>query len=325
MKLKDKFGREINYLRLSVTDRCNLRCTYCMPEQGLTFAKRDNLLTYEELLQLVDILGELGISKVRLTGGEPFVRADFMYFLRELRKKEFLEKISITSNLTLIRPHLNELLELGIRDINVSLDALDKKKFFEITRRDEYDEVHKALMLMIEKGFNIKINCVVMKGTNEDQVLPLLKLAKEHPVSVRFLEEMPFNGSGETRKEVMNYKEILSLISARYDYSPLINEASSTSQNYKIEGFAGSFGIIPSFSRTFCGDCNRLRLAATGEVRTCLYGGDELSLRDLLRSGISEEEIKETLVQAVGNKPKDGFAAASENKEEYLSMTKLGG
>lgn len=325
MKLIDKFGREINYLRLSVTDRCNLRCTYCMPERGLVFANRDNLLTYEELLRLVDILGTLGISKVRLTGGEPFVRSDFMYFLKELRTRKFLEKISITSNLTLIRPHLDELLELGIRDINVSLDAIDKQTFLEITRRDEYEKVYQALMQMIEKGFNIKINCVVMQGVNDNQVLPLLELAKDHPISVRFLEEMPFNGSGEARKEVMNYQEILSLISETHNYSPLLDEASSTSRNYKIEGFSGSFGIIPSFSRTFCGDCNRLRLAATGEVRTCLYGGDQLSLRDLLRSGASEDEMKEVLIQAVGDKSKDGFAASSENKEEYISMTKLGG
>jgi len=324
MELKDKFGRKINYLRLSVTDRCNLRCTYCMPEQGLSFAKRETVLSYEELLRLMDILGDLGISKIRITGGEPFVRADLMYFLRELRKKPFLEAISITSNLTVIRPHVDELLDLGIRDVNVSLDALDRQKFFEITKRDKYEEVYLALMEMIEKGFNVKINCVVMKETNEDQVLPLLGLAKDHPVSVRFLEEMPFNGSGEARSKVMNYNEILSLISECYDYSPLIDAPSSTSKNYKIDGFAGSFGIIPSFSRTFCGDCNRLRLAATGEVRTCLYGGDELNLRDMLRSGKSDE-IKEALIHAVGLKQKDGFAAAAENEENYLSMTKLGG
>jgi len=324
MELKDKFGRKINYLRLSVTDRCNLRCTYCMPEQGLAFAKRDTLLSYEEILLLMDILGDLGISKIRITGGEPFVRRDLMYLLRELRKKPFLEAISITSNLTVIRPHVDELLDLGIRDVNVSLDALDSQKFFEITKRDEYEEVHQTLMQMIKKGFNIKVNCVVMKGTNEDQVLPLLGLAKDHPVSVRFLEEMPFNGSGEARSKVMNYNEILSLISHRYDYSPLIDEASSTSKNYKIDGFAGAFGIIPSFSRTFCGDCNRLRLAVTGEVRTCLYGGDVLNLRDMLRSDRSDE-IKEALIRAVGLKQKDGFAAAAENEENYLSMTKLGG
>ncbi len=325
MKLNDKFGREINYLRLSVTDRCNLRCTYCMPERGMAFAQREQLLSYEELLLLVDTLGELGISKVRLTGGEPFVRTDLPYFLKELRKRIFLEQISITSNLTLIRPHLDELLDLDIRDINVSLDALDKQKFFDITRRDEFDEVSKSLHLMIEKGFNLKLNCVVMKGKNEDQILPLLNFTKEHPVSVRFLEEMPFNGSGQGSSEVLKYKQILSLIETHYKYSPLIHEPSSTSQNYQIDGFKGTFGVIPSFSRTFCGDCNRLRLAATGEMRTCLYGQNQLNLKELLRSGIPKNQMKKEIIEAVMHKPENGFAASNENEEKYLSMIKLGG
>ncbi len=324
-KLQDKFGREINYLRLSVTDRCNLRCTYCMPERGLKFAVRETLLTYEELLDLADILGGVGINKIRITGGEPFVRADLIDFLRRLAAKPFLEKISITSNLTLIRPHLEELLKLGIKDVNASLDSLDKEKFHEITRRDEFDEVEQTLYEMIDRGFNLKINCVVMSGTNEDQVLPLLNLAEKHRVSVRFLEEMPFNGSGEELGRTLDYKSILGIISESYEYTKLIDEPSSTSQNYHIEGFRGNFGVIPSFSRTFCGDCNRLRLSATGEVRTCLYGQNQLNLRDLLRGGSSEEEIQAALKEAVLKKPKDGFAAADENEKTYLSMTKLGG
>ena len=325
MKLTDKFDRGIDYLRLSVTDRCNLRCAYCMPERGMKFAHRDQLLSYEELLTLVDIMGDLGISKLRLTGGEPFVRSNLMSFLTELRKRDFLKKISITSNLTLIEPHLEQLLQLGIKDVNVSLDAVDRQKFFEITKRDEYEEVISALHKMIEKGFNLKLNCVVMKGTNEDQILPMLDLAKEYPLSIRFLEEMPFNGLGEAKAEVLSYNQILELIGQHHNYSSLIDEASSTSQNYGVDGFAGTFGVIPSFSRTFCGDCNRLRLASTGEVRTCLYGSDQLNLKTLLRDGHSEDEIKRQLVNAVANKPKDGFEAESENQESYLSMTKLGG
>ncbi|WP_425390735.1 GTP 3',8-cyclase MoaA [Ekhidna sp.] len=324
-KLQDKFGREINYLRLSVTDRCNLRCTYCMPERGMVFEPKEHILSYEELLKLADLMGEMGINKIRLTGGEPFVRADLMYFINELSKKPYLEKISITSNLTLIRPHLDELERLGVKDINVSLDCLDRQKFKEITRRDEYEEVSGALHEMIARNFNLKVNCVVMQGVNEDQILPLIELAKEHPVSVRFLEEMPFNGSGGKVETPMNYKDILSIIEKEYDYNKMIDGPHSTSQNYQIAGFKGSFGVIPSFSRTFCGDCNRLRMSATGEIRTCLYGNSQLNLRDILRSGASREEVKEALMVAVANKPKDGFAAAEENEKEYLSMTKLGG
>ncbi|MEP5611164.1 MAG: GTP 3',8-cyclase MoaA [Cyclobacteriaceae bacterium] len=324
-KLKDKFGREINYLRLSVTDRCNLRCTYCMPERGLKFAPKQTLLSYEELLELADVLGSVGINKIRITGGEPFVRTDLMAFLRELATKSYLEKISITSNLTLIRQHLEELQSIGIHDVNVSLDCLERERFKEVTRRDEFEEVEQTLYEMIDRGFNIKINCVAMAGVNEDQIIPLLNLAKERPVSVRFLEEMPFNGSGSEFQRTLKYKTILDIISKEFEFTKLLDEPSSTSQNYAIEGFSGSFGVIPSFSRTFCGDCNRLRLAATGEVRTCLYGPDELNIRDMLRNGDSKDAIRLALAEAVLNKPKDGFAAADENEKTYLSMTKLGG
>ena len=291
----------------------------------MVFSPKRDVLHYEEMLRLVAILSELGIRKVRITGGEPFVRVDLMHLLRELTKNQNIHQISITSNLTVIRPHLDELKALGITSVNVSLDALDKQRFFEITKRDVYEEVERALFEMIKKEFQVKINCVVMKGQNEDQIVPLLELAKAHPVSVRFLEEMPFNGLGVEKKDLLSYNEILALIRTHYVFNQLPAEPSSTSQNYQIEGFKGNFGVIPSFSRTFCGDCNRLRLSATGEVRTCLYGGDELNLRDMLRSGVSEEEVKQAVMDAVSRKPKDGFAAAEENEQTYLSMTKLGG
>jgi len=322
--LTDKFDRQINYLRLSVTDRCNLRCTYCMPERGMTFASKDKLLTYEELSTLVDYMGDLGVDKVRITGGEPFVRAELINFLRTLSQKSFLKSIAITSNLTVIAPYIDELKELGITKINVSLDALDRDRFKEITRRDEYDVVYRNLMTMIEQDFDIKINCVVMKGKNEDQIIPLMELAKNNPVSVRFLEEMPFNGTGGT-SETLSYRQILDKIESAYSFNKLIDLPNSTSQNYEVEGFAGSFGVIPSFSRTFCGSCNRLRMSATGSIRTCLYGKDQVNLRDLLRDGVEEEEIKNTLIQTVSHKPVDGFAAADELNGKYESMIKLGG
>lgn len=324
-KLEDKFGRQITYLRLSVTDRCNLRCNYCMPEMGMTFAPKKEILSYEEMLILSELLGELGINKIRITGGEPFVRKDLIYFLKNLVSLPSIDQVSITSNLTLIKPYLVELKQLGITSINVSLDALEKQKFFKITRRDVFEEVRSTLYEMIEMEFKLKINCVVMKDQNEDQIIPLLELARLNNLSVRFLEEMPFNGMGESKSELLNYKEILALIEEQYEFSRLIDEPSSTSMNYKIDGFEGNFGIIPSFSRTFCGECNRLRLSATGEIRTCLYGGNELNLRDMLRSGRSVEEMKKELILAVDRKPKDGFSAAEQNERTYLSMTKLGG
>lgn len=322
--LTDKFGRNIDYLRLSVTDRCNLRCTYCMPSQGLKFADKSNLLTYEEIYQLIDLLGEMGLQKVRITGGEPFVRSGMMEFLEKLAQRTFLKSIAITSNLTLIAPHIEQLKALGIKSVNVSLDALDRGRFHQITLRDEYDVVLNNLLKMIDLGFDVKVNCVVMKGKNEDQVLLLTEFAKQHPVSVRFLEEMPFNGSGAAN-ETLNYEAILRLISAHYELDRQLDLPNSTSQNYQIPGFVGTVGVIPSFSRTFCGSCNRLRISATGDLRTCLYGGNQLSIRDMLRTGMSDAAIRQAIQQAVWLKPKDGFAAADENNNHYESMTKLGG
>jgi cyclic pyranopterin phosphate synthase len=296
-----------------------------MPASGMTFAQKQTLLSYEELLSLADIMGSVGINKVRITGGEPFVRADLMSFLKELSTKSYLDKISITSNLTLIQPHLDELEKIGIKDVNVSLDSLNKENFRAITRRDEFTKVESALHEMIDRNFNIKINCVVMAGVNEDQIIPMLNLAKEKPVSVRFLEEMPFNGSGVELPKTISYQQILSEIEKKFTFTKMLDEPSSTSQNYEIDGFAGSFGVIPSFSRTFCGECNRLRLSSTGEIRTCLYGQNQLNLRDMLRDGEKKESIQTALLNAVLNKPKDGFAAADENEKTYLSMTKLGG
>lgn len=322
--LQDKFGRNIDYLRLSVTDRCNLRCTYCMPKEGLKFADKSHLLSYEEIDQLIDLLGDMGLQKVRITGGEPFVRSGIMDCLRSLAAKPFLNSIAITSNLTLIAPHIEELKSLGINKVNVSLDALSRDRFHEITLRDQYDVVMDNLLKMIALDFDVKVNCVVMKGKNEDQLLPLLELARTRKVSIRFLEEMPFNGSGKAH-ETLNYHQIIDLISAHYELTKQIDLPNSTSQNYTISGFQGSVGVIPSFSRTFCGTCNRLRVSATGDLRTCLYGRNQLNVKELLRSDMSHKDIQLAIQQAVWQKPIDGFAAADENNNLYESMTKLGG
>ena len=305
--LVDKFGRRINYLRLSVTDRCNLRCSYCMPEHGMKFSERKDLLTYEEILKIVSLLGKEGVNKIRLTGGEPFVRRDLINLIRALKQAKFLRKLAITTNITLIQEHIEELERLGVWDVNVSLDAVERKKFHEITRRDEYDVVKKNLDDLIKEGFEVKINCVVMKGKNEDQILPMIELAKENEnVDVRFLEEMPFNGSGVAGQEVLNYQGIIDRINARHELFRLTEETSSTAQLYTIPGYLGKIGIIPSYSRTFCGDCNRLRLSATGDLRTCLYGQSQLNLRDMLRGGSTDHGIIKAIKDAVIAKPISG-------------------
>ncbi|MEM7485080.1 MAG: GTP 3',8-cyclase MoaA [Bacteroidota bacterium] len=327
--LIDNHNREINYLRLAVTDRCNLRCNYCMPSEGINFVKNDKLLSIEELIQVGNILVEQGIDKIRITGGEPFVRKDVMVLLRALTKMKGLEDISVTTNATLIGPHIDELKELGIKNINVSLDSINKETFERITRRKQFETVHNNLIRLITEGFNVRINFIVLDGQNEQDILPILKVMKHHNVSVRFLEEMPFNGGSKNFTSIKwNYKAILEHIAQAYpNYQKQESPKTSTSINYKIPGHQGTFGIIPSFSRTFCGSCNRLRVTATGDVVTCLYGKPKVNLRDIIRKADGEENVKNAILKAVGNRAKTGFDAQHEHSNTVFdsSMTSIGG
>lgn len=326
--LIDNHNRKINYLRLAVTDRCNLRCNYCMPESGIDFSKKDTLFTLEELSRLSSILVSQGIDKIRITGGEPFVRKDLMVLIRNLSNMKGLKDISITTNATLIGPYITELKALGIKNINVSMDAINRETFKKITRRDEYNIVYDNIIRMINEGFNVRINFIALTGQNTQDILPMLALAKNYNVCVRYLEEMPFNGgSRHFEGNTWDYKRILSHIKEAYpDYEEIPSEATSTSMNYKIPGFKGTFGIIPSFSRTFCGNCNRLRITATGDVITCLYAQPSMNIREILRGESSEEKVKQQILKAIGNRAKTGFEAQKLQKGTYTnSMTTIGG
>ena len=325
--LIDKFGRTLNYLRLSVTDRCNLRCYYCMPEEGVAYVQQNALLTWNEMYLLTHLFASLGVSKIRITGGEPFVRNGIMPFLKNISDLPGLDEINITTNATLTGTYIAELKALGITKLNISLDSLDKERFYQITRRDVFEKVYQTILTLLSEGFDIKLNCVLSAGKNVDDIIPFIELTKHHPVSVRFLEEMPFNGGETFDVANWNYKDIYRHISHHYDdIITLENSPNSTSLNYKVPGYAGSFGIIPSFSRTFCGTCNRLRLSATGELRTCLYGAPAVNLRDALRNGADENELKNIIINAVAGRAKDGFAAQeTNNKTHHDSMSVLGG
>ncbi|RRQ48928.1 GTP 3',8-cyclase MoaA [Maribacter algicola] len=326
--LIDNHNRKINYLRLAVTDRCNLRCNYCMPAEGINFAKNDKLLTMEELKTLSEILVGQGIDKIRITGGEPFVRKDLMELLRHLAKLDGLKDISVTTNATLIGPYIDELKSMGIKNINVSLDAIHRETFERITRRNQYDTVHNNLIRLISEGFNVRINFIALDGQNTQDILPILELAKHYPVSVRFLEEMPFNGGSKTfQKIAWDYKRILDHIKSEHpDYYKLESPKTSTSINYKIPGHLGTFGVIPSFSRTFCGTCNRLRVSATGDVITCLYGKPSANLRNIMRGADSKNKVKEEVLKAVGSRAKTGFEAQEKYANVFSnSMTSIGG
>jgi len=299
-----------------------------MPEAGINFAENNKLLSIEELITVSENLVELGIDKIRITGGEPFVRKDLMVLMRKLAGIKALKDISVTTNATLIGNHIDELKALGITNINLSLDAIDKETFEKITRRSQYEIVHRNLLRLIDEDFNIRINFVVLDGQNTQDILPILELTKHHNVSVRFLEEMPFNGGSRTFNTIKwDYKYILEYIQTKYpDITLIPSEKTSTSINYKIKNHVGSFGLIPSFSRTFCGSCNRLRISATGDVITCLYGKPVANIREVLRAHQAKENLRDEIQKAISTRAANGFEAQQQNRGVFdNSMTSIGG
>ena len=328
MELKDKFGRKITYLRLAITDRCNLRCQYCMPSHGIDIVDRKELLTYKEMYRITRVLSDLGVNKVRLTGGEPFVRRDFVNFLESLSFNDKLDEINITTNGALISNHIDKLEELNINAINLSIDSLQKEKFAKITRRDVFDGVYETLEKLEKSKLKLKLNIVVQSGFNTDEIIDFIELSKTKEIAVRFIEEMPFNGKGQRKmKEEWNYNKIINLINDHYlVVERLKDKKSSTSRNFKIPNYKGTFGIIPAFTRTICNDCNRIRITATGMFKNCLFDGGVFNVRDFIRSGASDDELKQLFIDTVHKKPENGFIAeAARGNDVSESMSTIGG
>ncbi len=329
MNLVDSHNRTINYLRLAVTDRCNLRCFYCMPENGIKFLNKKEILSYEEMIRLMEILRPMGIDKLRITGGEPFVRKDLMSFLKTVKNRFDLRSFSITSNATLLHNYMEELPQL-FDSMNISLDSLNADRFLDITRRNDFKQVWDNINALIETGIKVKINAVVMNDKNIEDILPFVAWTKNKNVEVRFIEEMPFNGSRE-KEQISNwdYTKILEHISSEFpEIEKLETGPSSTSLLYQVKGFTGKFGIIPAFSRTFCGTCNRIRITAKGQLRTCLYSANGTDLLKPLRAGKSFETMQQIVRHAVSNKEANGFEAAEKRLDQgaiYESMTTIGG
>lgn len=324
--LFDNHNRPIQYLRLAVTDRCNLRCQYCMPEEGIKYLPKQALLSFEEIERLITIFAELGISKVRITGGEPFLRKDLMALLRSIRSIKGIRDLHLTTNGLLAVDHLKELTTLGIKSINLSLDTLDPIRFQRITRRADFEKTWSAYQGFLQSGIPVKINCVVMEGLNTEDILPMVELTRDSDTAVRFIEEMPFNGTGK-RSEKLNWDhhKILEHIGQQYGaITHVEGQSSDTSKNYRIHGYQGTFGIIAAYSRTFCGTCNRIRVTAQGVLKTCLYDDGVLNVRDLLRSGCSDEQLRAELIQAFQSRPKDGFEAEA-LRPVHASMSTIGG
>lgn len=327
--LNDQFGRPINYLRIAVTDHCNLRCTYCMPEKGLDWIKRKDLMTDWELLKICSIFTELGINKIRITGGEPFLRKDLMPLLENISKLENLSELTITTNGLLTQPHISELKNIGVRSVNISLDTLDKNRFFQITRRNGLEKVIDTIYSLLEYGIKAKINCVVMDGKNIEDLLPLAYLSEKLPIDVRFIEEMPFNGTQKAVSLKWDFIQILNHIKKEFpDIAKIQDSKYSTSYNYHIPGFTGNIGIVAAYTRSFCGTCNRLRITPDGTLRTCLYEATGINLKDTLRARKSDEELKGIILNAVQKRPKDGWEAEKSNHNTnfiHESMATIGG
>ena len=326
-KLYDSFGRPMEYMRLAVTDRCNLRCFYCMPHEGVEFVERKELLTYEEMVRLTHILVELGVKKVRLTGGEPFVRKNMYGFLKRLTAIDGLEKVNITTNGAVANRHIPFLKEIGINSINLSLDTLDKQRYEQITRRDFFDSAMSTYKAVLDAGIKLKVNMVVMSDLNREDIIPMAMLTKHDDVNIRFIEEMPFNGTGERDVDFMNHKEIHEHLKTHLPPMQMVTpEPGNTATNYTIDGHVGTVGIIAAWSRTFCSSCNRIRVTATGEMRNCLYDNGVLNLKRLLSDGSSDNMIKDAIKVAYGKKQIDGLESEKNNKESISeSMSSIGG
>jgi cyclic pyranopterin phosphate synthase len=299
-----------------------------MPAQGIDIVDRTELLSYKEMYRITRVLSELGVNKVRLTGGEPFVRKDFVNFLESLSFNDKLEEINITTNGALISNHIDKLEAYKINAINLSLDSLQKEKFAKITRRDVFNSVYDTFEKLEKSSLKLKLNVVVQSGVNTDEIIDFIELTKNKDVAVRFIEEMPFNGKGQRDiSEVWNFKKILNHIKNQYsDIEPILSKKSSTSINYRIPNYQGTFGIIPAFTRTICSDCDRIRITSTGLFKNCLFDGGVFNVRDFIRKGASDDELKQLFIDTVHHKPENGFIAEDARGNVVSeSMSTIGG
>ncbi|XP_034531205.1 molybdenum cofactor biosynthesis protein 1 isoform X2 [Notolabrus celidotus] len=322
--LTDGFGRRHSYLRISLTEKCNLRCQYCMPEEGVKLTPRSQLLSTSEILCLARLFVQEGVEKIRLTGGEPLIRPDVLDIITELRKLEGLRTIAVTTNGMNLAKLLPKLKDAGLDLINISLDSLVPAKFEFIVRRKGFQKVMEGIEKAIEMGYNpVKVNCVVMRGLNEDELLDFVALTEKKPLDVRFIEYMPFDGNKWNFKKMVSYQEMLDRIRQQWpDLEMLQTGHADTAKTFKVPGFEGQVGFITSMSDHFCGSCNRLRITADGNLKVCLFGNSEVSLRDVLRSGSSEEELLEIIGAAVGRKKKQhaGMFSISQMKNRPMIL-----
>ncbi len=323
--LTDSFLRHHSYLRLAVTDRCNLRCRYCMPAEGIDFLARQQLLTYEEMLRLTALFSQHGLRKVRITGGEPLVRRDLPFLLEGLAAQGL--SIHLTTNAVLLAPMLPFFAKLPLKGLNISLDSLQAERFSQITRRDDFDAVWANLQAALAIGLPTKLNVVLMAGVNEDELLDFARLCEQYPLEVRFIEAMPFNAGDGNRAQYLSAAVMLARLEEHFpDLFRDDADPNSAAWRYAHPGWKGKLGIIPAYSRSLCGQCNRLRLTPKGTLLHCLYTQQGLELLPLLRAGISDDALGDLVHQYLRTKAVDGHEAERKaGNSLFTSMTSIGG
>ena len=297
--LQDLHGRDHAYLRISLIEKCNLRCSYCMPAEGIPLSPKDHLMTCDEIYQIAKTFVNHGVTKIRLTGGEPLIRKDIPEILKKLSTLNV--ELSITSNAVIIDRFIDVLKANGVKKINVSLDTLDRKKFKHITLRDQFKKTYTNILLLIKEGFTVKINAVLMNDFNENEIIDFINLTKNLPVVVRFIEFMPFDGNKWNMSKMVSYKAIMNKVTSTFNENEIIrlqDAPNDTSKNYKIKDYKGSFAVISSVTNPFCDSCNRLRLTANGHLKNCLFSASEADILTTLRKGQPIEPVIKKAVHA---------------------------
>lgn len=313
--MKDRFGRNITYLRISVTDLCNLRCKYCMPESGVESLCHSDILSIEEIVEIVKVASKNGIKKIRLTGGEPLVRRGFINLCKQISEINEIEDIAITTNGVYLKDMADELFENKVRRINFSLDTLIKEKYNDITRRNDFDKTMESLFYAIKKGFKVKINVVLIGGFNDDEIEDFVNLANKYDLEVRFIELMQIGETANWSKDKFVSNKIVLEKVPKLEFDGV----SGVAKIYKIKGQKGRIGLISPISCSFCEDCNRIRLTSDGKLKPCLHSKDEINLK-----GLSGEELEEAFKRGIFEKPEKHHLEDGKS-ESTRDMNKIGG
>ena len=325
MELTDTFGRTINYLRLSVTDRCNMRCVYCMPAEGIPLVAHDDILSYEELLLVARSAVAAGIEKIRVTGGEPLVRKGIIPFLEQLGAIPGLRQLVLTTNGLLLEEMAESLRQAGVQRLNISLDSLRPETFAAITRGGDVRRVMAGIAAAERAGFPLKINMVVMRGVNDQEILDFAALTLDRPLTIRFIEYMPAIRSDDWESRIVPGEAILDRITERFSFTPLDRDGlAGPARIFRIDGAAGSIGVITPVSGHFCGECNRIRVTAAGRARSCLFSDTGIDLKPLLDGG-DEAGLAAALRAIVARKPRRHFLATEEEQHTPFAMSAIGG